>query len=118
MSCGVTSKMDIKCGSKFQYFVNQINIIHGKVYFDTTCVGDVVSRDSDKIIYKEPNGELREILLIKNKGGRPPRPKTKTVRVPVAILNEVERLKEKFYELLRKSGQRTATDLHHAERNS
>jgi hypothetical protein len=101
MSCGVTSKTNLKCGSKFQYFVNQINIIHGKVYFDTTCVGDVVSRDSDKIIYKDPNGDLREILLIKNKGGRPPRPKTKTVRVPVAILNEVERLKEKFYQSIK-----------------
>jgi hypothetical protein len=37
----------------------------------------------------------------KNKGGRPPRPKTKTVRVPVAILNEVERLKEKFYQSIK-----------------
>jgi hypothetical protein len=63
MSCGVTSKMDIKCGSKFQYFVNQINIIHGKVYFDTTYVGDVVSMDSEKITYKEPKGELRTITL-------------------------------------------------------
>jgi len=44
---------------------------------------------------------LREILLIKNKGGRPPRPKTKTVRVPVAILNEVEQLKEKYYESIK-----------------
>jgi hypothetical protein len=64
MSCGVTSKTNLKCGSKFQNFVNQINIIYGKVYFDSTCVGDVVSRDSEKIIYKEPNGELRTIKLM------------------------------------------------------
>jgi hypothetical protein len=64
MICGVTSKKDIKCESKFQYFVNQINIIYGKVYFDSTYVGDVFSFDSEKIIYKEPNGELRTIKLM------------------------------------------------------
>jgi hypothetical protein len=63
MICGVTSKKDIKCETRHQSFLNQINIIYGKVYFDTTYVGDVVSRDSDKIIYKEPNGELRTITL-------------------------------------------------------
>jgi hypothetical protein len=64
MICGVTSKKDIKCETRHQSFLNQINIIYGKVYFDTTCVGDVVSRDSEKIIYKEPNGELRTITLM------------------------------------------------------
>jgi hypothetical protein len=64
MSCGVTSKTNLKCESKFQYFVNQINIIYGKVYFDSTYVGDVFSFDSEKIIYKEPNGELRTIKLM------------------------------------------------------
>jgi hypothetical protein len=64
MSCNIPKNIELKCESKFQYFVNQINIIYGKVYFDSTYVGDVFSFDSEKIIYKEPNGELRTITLM------------------------------------------------------
>jgi hypothetical protein len=64
MSCNIPKNIELKCETRHQSFVNQINIIYGKVYFDTTCVGDVVSFDSEKITYKEPNGELRTITLI------------------------------------------------------
>jgi hypothetical protein len=63
MSCSIRENIELKCETKHQSFVNQINIIYGKVYFDTTYVGDVISMDSEKIVYQETKGELRIIKL-------------------------------------------------------
>jgi hypothetical protein len=64
MSCNIPKNIELKCETRHQSFLNKINIIYGKVYFDSTYVGDVFSFDSEKIIYKEPNGELRTIKLM------------------------------------------------------